>query len=294
MSHCGVVIPIYADNAQRVAYLRTALQSLSRQQAPFVGVVVDDGSPLSQQISQTVASCNDARLRYFKRAKPEFEAKSSSGPINYGIELLQSKEALCTTEKFSSFCYLHSDDMFSQDSLTQRLDKLDQNGIVHSGILLVNAQNKPRKVSRGETQSPFAMRHWTLLWSAYALDKTLEYTSQFGHGLFDPSLAACEDLDATISTTCAVQDQVYSDSISYYYREEGVDRISAYVSKADQRAIRELVEQKHGFEKSPRKKVLSNLWSMTKVQSRGIRHILERPFRKKELSGIDDKLLNLD
>ena len=217
----AVIIPAHISSEKRLHYFHQTLESLTRQSIDVLGIIVDDNSPLSNDVERIVDIHNKkGNLRYVHRLKKPGESATSSNAINFGIDLLLHKPIEVVTAKehlsLSSIAYLHSDDMLPEHAIQTRLQHLGNHGFVYSTLFVIDEHNTPKKsfdFKQPINEDAHGFPHHTILWSKDFLKEVVHYVqdSYALQGLFDPKINCEEDRDATLSTLlCAAAQGVSS------------------------------------------------------------------------------------
>ena len=208
----AVITPVYATPENgRLGLLRKTMESVRGQTAPYVHLIVDDGSPIN--VKEVIDGQHNPNVKYMQRERKSDDQKTSANAINAGIEQCLSNEGSVLTPKETSaikaITYLHSDDLYTPNSLQSRMDHLGNNGMVYTDIACVENNKVSRVVIGGEEDASsllkpeklFQFPHHTAMWRRDFLQYTRDYATRFWgqKGVFDPSLRCAEDFDATIS-----------------------------------------------------------------------------------------------
>lgn len=260
---CAVIIPVYNSTKARLTKLDACLASLTRQTTPVVGIVVDDGSPMRRDVELLVkehgARC---RLRYVERTKPQKEANTSAGALNFGFRLvLDADDQILGAKEISeikALCYIHSDDLLPQSSIEMRMAGLRSGGFAWGRQLIFYEADRtlaPWNRSNAYTLRKPTFTHHSALWSLALLRNAFAYVErEFGQdGIFDTALPCCEDWDASITIAdCAKNISMsgsFVDKYVYYYRKHE-DSITSSIAMEQWKMAHDRILAKHRLNSS--------------------------------------------
>ncbi|MGM5483807.1 MAG: glycosyltransferase family A protein [Nanobdellota archaeon] len=243
----GVVVPVFAHKKSRLIYLKKCLESLKRQQINFKSYVIDDGSPLRDDVRSLIDCINDKRINLVERERSVNDRKTASNAINMGLEMfIQNNDV-------SYVCYLHSDDGLPKDSLKQRLK-----GDFSYSRFLAFKDNNPLKI-KGFSKMGFkngyhSFPHHASMWSIEFLKELKKYNKNVYNqeSIFDPLIAAGEDRDVTLSSMelAEIKDIIprFVSNIGYFYRIQD-DSITVEMEEKKIKEDMERIDEKHGYTK---------------------------------------------
>lgn len=268
-----IAVPVYISTLDscRIPLFERALNSIIRQRERNLNtiriftIIVDDNSPIDVvfHISEMFRLKNPDTV-YLKRNKPENEIKGASSALNTAIKFLlnipdNSLKSVCgsidiSTPNNSIFCYLHSDDELTPDSIQYRIDVLNKPtfvktpyNLLYGGlIVLINDKKKTFRYFSFTNftllriyfyLSDYAPDH-TLTWGVTFLKEVVEYCHsnfrQYGYqygDVFDPRISHMEDTDASLTSIKVAQLKGGSiQSIKeplYIYTDYGIDSLSS-------------------------------------------------------------------
>jgi len=326
MSTAVVVTPVYATpQNERLELLDLTLRSVRKQSySNLVHLVVDDGSP--SDVKGLIDSLRDPRFRYVRREKTDSEKLTASNPLNLGIDLVlgRSPDVFTGAEAadISALTYLHSDDLFTKDSLRSRMSKLGS-GFVYSDMASFSGEKKIIGISRLDgtldnddllQKGPnMIFNHHTTLWTLHFLEYLRNFNSRkYGqYSVFDPRISFGEDRDASLSsleaaTECGM-DVRHIPEITVFYRvhDQSITGDDARDNYSTRESDSRLISLKHfGYAKNPTfhgqflveiaKKLTGDLpWSLFHYIPKDVKNYL-KPFKaavKKWNMTADDRKL---
>lgn len=255
----GIVTPVYAkENSKRLLYLQDALESVKKQQfADFVHLTVDDSSPCFA-VEDIVNSMNDARFLYSRRNKNQGDRFTASNALNYGFSIL------CKEFPLDYICFLHSDDMFTKDSLLRRSSEIKGFSFVYSSMLLMYGNTVEYKPSPEFNTHEEMLQHayraglmnHTLMWDVNFIREVNEMQKipksipKYDMNIFDPRLAYGEDMDVAILSVLASKktlsgySRITEPTVTYRVHPESITDIMTFQEKVSD--LR-LIGEKYGF-----------------------------------------------
>ncbi len=252
----GVVVPVYAYMPERVDYLNLCLKSLARQEQPFVSIIVDDGSPLFNDVKPLVESY-DERFRLFRRERRSTDKKTASNALNMGLSILldNSHGILRKDESIKAICYLHSDDMLPQDSLKKRFQSMSKESpFVYGRNLLIDDYSRAfgYQGSRvGSFMHGYNFAYHTSFWETGFIRDLRNYVKHKHNqkGLFDSEISIGEDRDVTLSSLELLKihrmNSHFISAPTYYYRIHD-NCLCKEIPGQDKNADVQAVDAKHG------------------------------------------------
>ncbi len=197
----GIVIPVYANTQERLKYFQYCVQSIKRQDKPFVAIFVDDESPFFSDVQSIIG--NDERFRLVQRQRHPTDLKTASNALNYGIDLIldSNQKVLGSTENIHTLSYVHSDDMLSLHGLQTQKPKL----FSYTDMIVINEENRVllrREAEKKPNISAKSFPHHSSSWSFDFMNRLREYilTKYNQDGVFDPSISYGEDRDVSLSS----------------------------------------------------------------------------------------------
>jgi hypothetical protein len=253
---CAVVIPVRCASARRLAYFQACLASAAAQSEAVYCLVVDDGSPMASEVERAVLSRDwPIPPRYVRRAKPPLEAPTSAGALNLGFALALDEGP----RSIEALCYLHSDDLLPRRSVGARLIAARAGGLAWGRTLVLREKDSTLNLWHENYVDPTRMRpeftHHSAMWSRQVLEAAVRYSVRRyrATGVFDPSLAAYEDWEASITIAECLNglsiQGTFVDEYVYYYREQS-EGIAGQTPRPVARAAARSLLDKHGLEYS--------------------------------------------
>lgn len=256
----AVVIPTYISSQVRFDFFKQTIASLVRQNRPVVGLVIDDDSPMSNEVRLVVDYFNtNGNLRYVNRQKKDSDLHTASNALNLGLELVlgKNKDVFSKSEigNLNFVAYLHSDDLLPVDGISKRVDAIRGSDFVFSKMMFIDEFGKPKSIY-GNLNSvdnyAFGFPHHSSLWSLNFLkDVKTHVQDVYGQEyIFDSRICCGEDRDVSLSSLETLKKSgrnfTFIPSISYFYRAQS-DSITANSSKEDFSHDHKIISDKHGF-----------------------------------------------
>lgn len=256
----AVIIPTYVNSENRFSFFKQTIASLVRQTSPVVGIIVDDGSPMSDCVKNIVNFYNfKGNLRYVKRPRKETDLHTASNAINFGLDLtLDLSSGIFSSEeqhRLAYAAYLHSDDMLPDNGIAKRVAAIKDGGFVFSKMLIIDDVNRPKTIS-GNVDSlkrnAQGFPHHSSLWSLNFLQDVKDYVAETYNqeSIFDSRICFGEDRDVSLSSletlTKTGQTFTFVPSISYFYRAQE-DSITGRSTNELISHDHRLIASKHGF-----------------------------------------------
>ena len=293
-----LIIPTYATETNgRLGYVGYSLDSLGRQDLKpstrVVPIVVDDDSPVDLKSLITEYKRRYPLIRYSKRTKRTEELYTSSNAINHGIDLLLTSplEILTRQERddLVAICYLHSDDLYTSDSVQSRLQVLGDSFVFADRADFNGATGIIKNIVRCEeisdlenmcTTRIFDFPHHTMMWRLTFLAKLREYSQRrYGHfGVYDPNLTQYEDTSVILASIELAKQLGLSmqqlRKVAVFYREHG-QSITGLGTNVEKEEFRDAVIRKHNLsEKTDKPPIITKLRDVPKPLAMELEYLL--------------------
>ena len=292
-----VIIPAYATETNgRLSYLVQALDSVGRQylkpHTKAIPVVIDDDSTVDLKDPITEYQRKHP-IRYLKKTKERGELHTSSNAINHGIDLLLTSplEILTRQERddLVAICYLHSDDLYTSDSVQSRLQVLGDSFVFADRADFNGATGIIKNIVRCEeiydlenmcTTRIFDFPHHTMMWRLTFLAKLREYSQRrYGHfGVYDPNLTQYEDTSVILASIELAKQLGLSmqqlRKVAVFYREHG-QSITGLGTNVEKEEFRDAVIRKHNLsEKTDKPPIITKLRDVPKPLAMELEYLL--------------------
>ena len=279
-----MVVAVITPTRDRAHMIEKTIYSVRWQTyGNHIHLIVDDGSSDRTKELVEFHSKEDPRIVYARREKPKGEKLTASNAINHGFNMLLDE----STIKY--FTVLHSDDLLTENSISQRIKKIKENpeyALAFGNICNIDENYRIIRESSGfdfpdaetlyeRTRISRSFPHHTILFSKDILKETGFYDSRIGYGEdCDMSLRLIKTVIETGSGIEYIDDfltyyMTHQDSISGIYRKNGWDKIDNkfldikhsesdfdYYMKIAKRFTKRLIKRPHSFLPESVKKVL--------------------------------------
>ncbi|MDP3919108.1 MAG: glycosyltransferase family A protein [Nanoarchaeota archaeon] len=216
----GVVTPVYnTPDRDRTRYLVDTVDSALAQNLDYTFLIVDNGST-DQDTLDFYETIRDSRVQIERIGRRQGQKGTPSRSLNFGFNFLFD-------EGYDAFCYLHSDDLLTEDSLERRMEKLDEgDGMVYgrtallfdSGLKYRNFPDEDENVnSVNVLRNGFP--HHSSMWARRMMDELLKSKQGI---LFDENVEANEDIGVTLYCRRFIErgfDLGFADDVVYVWRD---------------------------------------------------------------------------